>query len=281
MFRRILLLAGLAACLASAADLLRVLTYNVRYPSKDDGPDLWEKRKDLFVASVRAVDADLIGTQELFYIQGEYLVAQAPEYKWFGISRRGNKEDEHMGVFYKPAKLRLLNSGKFWLSETPDVPGSISWNMSLPRMVTWGLFEKRDGSKQRFYFFNTHFAHRREDDPARLKSAELIAAKITEMTGKQPYPVILTGDFNSPGGSAVHAKVESTGLADAWTKAPFRFGPENTFHGFRGTPDGRRIDWIFSKGDGIQPVLAETITVNHGGRYPSDHFPVLAVFALR
>ena len=276
MLIRILLTALLLSSFASA-ELLRVMTYNVRYPSKDDGPDLWDKRKDLFVASVRAVDPDIIGTQELFHIQGEYLVSKAPEYQWFGISRRGNQEDEHMGVFYKPSKLKLVESGNFWLSETPEVKGSVAWNMSLPRMVTWGLFETR-ATRQRFYFFNTHFAHRRQDDEARMKSAELIAARIAKLPAS--IPVILTGDFNSPSDSPVHAKVEESGLVDAWLKAPHRFGPEPTFHGFKGTPDGRRIDWIFSKGAGVTPLVAETVTLQQNGRYPSDHFPVFAVFDL-
>lgn len=276
MLIRILLTAVLLSSLASA-ELLRVMTCNVRYPSKDDGPDLWERRKDLFVASVRAVDPDIIGTQELFHLQGEYLVLKAPEYQWFGISRRGNQEDEHMGVFYKPSKLQLIESGNFWLSETPEVKGSVSWNMSLPRMVTWGLFESR-ATRQRFYLFNTHFAHRREDHDARLKSAELIASRMAKLPAS--IPVILTGDFNAPADGPVHAKVEESGLADAWLKAPYRFGPEHTFHGFKGTPDGRRIDWIFSKGSGVTPLVAETVNVQQSGRYPSDHFPVLAVFDL-
>ena len=54
-------------------------------------------------------------------------VQSLPEYEWFGNSRRGNREDEHMGVFYKRSKLRVIESGNFWLSETPEVPGSQAW----------------------------------------------------------------------------------------------------------------------------------------------------------
>jgi hypothetical protein len=83
----------------------------------------------------------VVGTQELFYIQGEYIVRNLPEYEWFGNSRRGNREDEHMGIFYKRSKLRLIEAGNFWLSETPEVAGSQAWGATLPRMVTWALFE--------------------------------------------------------------------------------------------------------------------------------------------
>ncbi|MBS1835698.1 MAG: hypothetical protein JST65_23480 [Acidobacteria bacterium] len=79
------------------------------------------------MAVIRAGGADLIGTQELFHLQGAYIAENAKEYKWFGVSRRGNREDEYSAIFYKPSRLKLLESGNFWLSETPDKPGSISW----------------------------------------------------------------------------------------------------------------------------------------------------------
>ena len=223
---RFLLLCLFTAC--ASAELLRVMTYNVRYPAQGDGEDLWDLRRDMFVASVRAKDPDLVGTQELFHLQGEYLVAKAPEYKWFGVSRRGNQEDEHMGVFYKPAKLKLLKSGNFWLSETPEAAGSMSWNVTLPRMVTWGLFEMR-GSKQRFVLYNTHFPHRREDEEARKKCAELIAQRIGKLDPNVPF--ILTGDFNAPAGGPVHRVFVDAGLSDLWMNTAQKFGPEGTFNG--------------------------------------------------
>ena len=70
------------------------------------------------------------------------LVARLPAYTWFGESRKGSTEDEHMGVFYRKDRLRVRDSGNFWLSDTPDVPGSRTWGNILPRMVTWARFER-------------------------------------------------------------------------------------------------------------------------------------------
>ena len=114
------------------AQTLRVMTFNVRYPSPDDGPNRWDFRSDLLVDTIRDKAPDLFGTQELFYEQGRYIVEKLHGYTWFGISRRGNREDEHMGVFYRTESLRLVESGNFWLSETPEAPGSMSWNVTLP-----------------------------------------------------------------------------------------------------------------------------------------------------
>ncbi len=261
------LLLALVPCLGQS---LRVMSYNVRYPSKGDGPDLWDLRKDLFIESIRKAKPDLIGTQELFKLQGDYLVEKLPEFAWFGTSRRGNSEDEHMGVFYRKSALRLKEQGQFWLSETPSEPGSQSWGMSLPRMVTWGLFEKNG---KQFYLLNTHYAHRRQDEEARLKAAAVIVGKIKEL--RPGIPVMVTGDFNAPAGGAVHQAMLAAGLRDSRAIAGKKLGPEGTFHGFKGKAGEARIDWIL-----VSPQwkvkLNETITFEEGGRYPSDHFPVLA-----
>lgn len=256
------------------AEALRVMSFNVRYPAKDDGQNVWENRRDILVNTILQYDPDVIGTQELFQLQGDYIVTRAPAYAWFGISRRGNHEDEHMGVFYRKDKLRVIESGNFWLSETPEVPGSSSWDMSLPRMVTWALFE-RLGSGGRFYFYNTHFAHRRQDDNARLESAKLLAQRLRALPNA--VPVIVTGDFNSAAGNDAYQTMLQPGFHDAWVNAAKKEGPETTLSGWEGSREGRRIDWILYRGV-PKPSEAAIITYNEQGRYPSDHYPVLAVF---
>jgi endonuclease/exonuclease/phosphatase family metal-dependent hydrolase len=267
---QVALLLGLSVA-GLSAERLTVMSFNVRYPAKSDGANLWELRRDLLVATIKEKSPEIFGTQELFYEQGQYIVEKAPEYAWFGVSRRGDKTDEHMGVFYKPETLRLLQSGNFWLSETPETAGSMSWNVTLPRMVTWGLFEiKRSG--KRFYFYNTHFPHRGQDAEARVQCAKVIQQRIAKLPKDVAF--VLTGDFNTDVGSAPY-KVVAEGLTDAWETAPAKSGPRGTFHGFTGTPGDSRIDWILFRGF-ARATQVETVTKNAAGRYPSDHFPVFA-----
>lgn len=269
------LLALQLASLCAAAESLRVMTFNVRYPNPGDGANVWSARRDLLVETIRSRRPDVIGTQELFYEQGQYIVEKLPEYSWFGLSRRGSHEDEHMGVFYREDRLRVVESGDFWLSVTPEKPGSLSWNMSLPRMVTWAVFEIA-GTGKRFRYFNTHLAHRDVDETARLKSAMLLACRVGLLDNDEP--VVVTGDFNAPAGGAVH-QVMAQNLRDAWLDAATRTGPEDTFHGFTGKPRPGRIDWILYRAP-WKAVSAETITDRKGNLFPSDHFPVLAVFEI-
>ncbi|MFS2110050.1 endonuclease/exonuclease/phosphatase family protein [Sphingomonas sp. Sphisp140] len=266
-----LLLALLAPVAAQAQDRLVVMSFNVRYPSPGDGANIWEKRRDLFVETVAAAAPDVIGTQELFQLQGDYLVSKLPQYSWFGIDRRGGHADEHMGVFYRRDRLKLVEQGNFWLSDTPDTVASISWGNIFPRMVTWGLFESKAG--KRFYLLNTHFPYREEDEAAREKCAELIRKHIAALP--KGVPVVLTGDFNTVPESRSHAALAET-LADARTAVARPTGPAATFHGFKGVAD-RRIDWLFTRGFTVRGY--RTIDTHRGELYPSDHYPVVATLA--
>jgi endonuclease/exonuclease/phosphatase family metal-dependent hydrolase len=271
----LLALIGMAALGHAIAADLRVMTFNVRYPAKGDGQNVWENRRDLLVETVRKYSPDVMGTQELFYEQGQYIVEKLPEYAWFGLSRRGNHEDEHMGVFYRKERLELLKSGNFWLSEKPDEPGSMSWNVTLPRMVTWAVFKDKETGRS-FHFYNTHFPHRREDREARVQSARVLQQRLQALPPNTN--VILTGDFNTDAGTEPYNLLTEV-LKDARKSVSSPSGPEGTFHGFSGKPGKARIDWILYRGS-LQPVSVEAITMNGEGRYPSDHFPVIAVFKL-
>lgn len=254
---------------------VKVMSFNVRLPLASDGANAWEHRRELAAEVVARAAPDVIGTQELFKAQGDYLVTRLPQYRWFGVDRRGGDADEHMGVFYRHDRLRLVRSGDFWLSDTPELPGSISWGHPYPRMVTWGEFETRRG-KRRFHLFNTHLPYRAEDGAARLKAATLLLARIRAIAGARGQ-VVLTGDFNTTPDSDVHALLAGA-LADAWDAAPRRTGPGETFHGFTGRAD-RRIDWIFTRGFRIRN--ATTVTDHRGVLQSSDHFPVVAELAWR
>lgn len=272
MVRFLALLIALVAVPAAAQAPLTVMTFNVRYPSDGDGPDKWDARAARLIAVWKRIGADVVGTQELFQRQGDAIVAADPRYAWFGRDRRGGHADEHMGVFYRRDRLKLIGQGDFWLSDTPHVPGSISWGHPFPRMVTWGRFERRrDG--RRFTLVNTHFPYRAEDGPAREKAAAKVAAFVASLPAGEP--VVVTGDFNDVPGSGAY-RILTAGLADTW--ATLRQPEAGTFHAFTGKAE-RRIDWVLARGFKAGSVAIDRQTV--GGRYPSDHFPVIATLGFK
>ena len=240
----------LAFAAAASADPLRVMTFNVRYPAKGDGENIWEKRKDLLIEHHPQAQARCHGDTGVVSSSGRVHRGAAPGLRVVRTaSRRGNKEDEHMGVFYRKDRLRPVTSGNYWLSETPDTPGSIAWNMSLPRMVTWAEFEDLQ-TRKRFHYVNTHFAHRREDNEARTQSARLIASRLRALPPSTT--VVMTGDFNADAGSDPYRALTEI-LTDTWTAVAKPAGPTGTFHGFSGKPGSSRIDWILFRG-GLRPV---------------------------
>src|SRR6185437_969139 len=174
-----LLAAIVAGPSAAATAPLRIMTFNVRVPV-DQGMNAWANRRALMVQVIEAQHPDILGTQELTQGQGEYLAAHLPGYAWFGQGRDGGTKGEHMGVFYRTDRLKVLRSGDFWLSDTPTVPGSITWGQPYPRMVTWARFRLRDGGGT-FEYFNTHFTYRPEDVRPRMLSANEILQRIGKL----------------------------------------------------------------------------------------------------
>ena len=271
LFRVLLMLALCAVAVPGWAQSLRVMTFNVRLPVAADGENRWEARRALMADTIRRYRPDLFGTQELHEPQGDFLIERLHGYAWFGRDRRGGDSDEHVGVFYRTDRLQVVTSGDFWLSDTPEVPGSITWGNLYPRLTTWALFEDR-ANHRRFYVYNTHLPYRDEDEAARIRCAELILAHLARQP--EDVPALVIGDFNTAPDSRVHALL-SARLSDAWLAAPEHRGPAATFHGFTGHAD-RRIDWIFARG--LLARRARTVTDARNGRYPSDHFPVVVDF---
>ena len=100
-----------------------------RYGTAQDGDNQWDRRRDLLVETVRAFDPDLLGTQETLAFQRNFLAEQLPGYDHLGVGRDdGGERGEMMALFYKRDRFEKLGGGHFWLSETPDVIGSQSWD---------------------------------------------------------------------------------------------------------------------------------------------------------
>lgn len=274
-FRRTALLALIALslpaghALAETSAPLRVMSFNVRTPVDTEPGRRWEDRRDAMVTLLREQHPAVFGTQELVEKQADYLVQHLPDYRWFGEGRRGGHGDEHMGVFYDSAQLKLVESGNFWLSDTPDVVGSITWGNLMPRMVTWGLFQ-RQADGQRFYLLNTHLPYREEDEPRRVLGAKLIVERLAALP--KDIPVVVTGDFNSEPGSTTY-QAFTAALGDARKLAGKVDGPRLTFHDFTGKPTVE-LDWILVRGFSVDRF--STLDDKPGGVLPSDHYPVQA-----
>ena len=276
--RKILFLVLIIIPVSMFAQQMNIITFNIRYNTPNDGINAWPNRIEMVSGLLKYHEPDIFGLQEALIGQIEDIKTNLPDFEWFGVGRDdGKKAGEYSPVFFNKTKLILIESGTFWLSETPEKP-SKGWDAALNRIVSWGKFKSKITGKQ-FIVFNTHFDHR--GDEARKNSAFLIRDKIKEISGNQGLPIILTGDFN------LAPESEPIGLIKSFMKDSRDisetppYGPVGTFNSFDwNAPMEKRIDYIFTQG-GIKVLKYAVISDSKDQRWPSDHMPVFAKVQLK
>ena len=294
---------SLAFLLVAVAHVLSaqmlVGTYNIRY--KNDGDSLkgevWSKRCQVMCDQLNFMSPDIFGAQEVLHVQLIDLLKGLDGYDYIGVGRDdGGQAGEYAAIFYKKDRLRLLDHGDFWISETPDRPG-LGWDAACVRICTWGRFSRQTSTDdEAFYFFNLHMDH--VGVVARREGARLVIRKIREIA--QGAPVIVTGDFNVDQTDEIYSIFTHSGLlVDSYEAARLRFAENGTFNSFDSsiyTPSridhvfvspGARVDaygmltsgyWVPNDASGELKKAAnapQEISFNTCvRRLPSDHYPV-------
>ncbi len=273
------LMIGLIALLSCSKQQyeLNVMTFNIRLDLAADGENRWDARIPVVKSYMDTTAPDIAGMQEVLHHQLIDLQEMMPGYDYVGTGRDDGKTGgEYSPVFFRNDRFILRDNSQFWLSETPEVPGSRSWDAAITRIVSWAALEDRK-SGELIYAFNTHFDHRGVQ--ARLKSIELMSEKIKEIAGDSP--VIVLGDFNirkesDDYGFMIDTFSENNGLTNAEliSRAPVT-GAESTFNGFRTDIEPRVIDFIFVDNNfGVSSYRVDEVMEN--GIFISDHWPVVA-----
>lgn len=250
----------------------KVMTFNIRLSLDSDKENAWTKRKDDAMGLMAYYHPDIMGVQEALPQQMRDIKAKLTNYDYIGVGRDDGKDaGEYSAIFYDKKRLKVLESGTFWLSETPDVP-SKGWDAAYPRICTYGLFKDSKTGKK-FWALNLHFDH--VGNVARVKSSQMILERIKKMNPKN-YALVLTGDFNLTEDTEP-IQIMSKSLDDSFyhSKTP-HYGPKATWQAFDfNTIAKDRIDYIFVKGFTV--LSNRTINDRRSNNlYPSDHFPVLA-----
>ena len=265
---------------AYCGESLNVMSFNIRNDNPADGANNWHQRKDNVAHLIRFYDASVVGVQEALVGQVEDLEKRLPGYAWYGVGRDdGGSAGEFVPIFYHEDRLKLIDSGTFWCSPTPDTP-SKGWDAALPRIVSWVRFETR--VKHELLVLNAHFDHRGEQ--ARAECASLLRRQIDRLAGGAL--VIVTGDFNAtPDSRPIRTMLAdgefSVPLSDASVVSELeRYGPGSTHTSFDIASVGSDpIDYVFV-GAGVEVSRFGVLSDSFDGRLPSDHYPVLATVRL-
>ena len=258
---------------------LRVMTFNLRYDTPSDGPNAWPNRRDWVAALVRFHAPDALGVQEALAHMLADLDARLPGFARVGVGRADGREGgEFSAILYRTDRLKLLDSGTFWLSPTPEVAGSKGWDAAIERVATWARFrDRRTGC--RHLHLNTHFDHVGEQ--ARQESARLIRRRLAALAGGDP--VVMTGDLNADPTSAPYRILTRDTidgaigpLRDAYVASrDGHYGPTSTWTEFRAIEPGRRIDYVLVS-PAVTVLMHGILPDSWDNRFPSDHLPVLA-----
>lgn len=274
------LLVHQAAAADSAPDVLTVMSFNLRRDGLDGPEHAWSVRKESAAAAIQAIGADIVGTQEGTYPMLQELMALLPGYDWVGMGRGGGLSGEFMAVLYRTDRFQVVAAGHFWLSETPEIPGSRLPGVANQRMVTWVWFRERATGAE-FLVYNTHLDH--QSQYAREYGAQMIHDHVAKSTQLLGIPAVVTGDMNAgPSNAALRHLLGSTDrplLHDAgdWLRARGETVGA-TFHGYSGTVQGEPIDYILYT-EGLRLLEFGVARDRFAGRFPSDHYPVWARFA--
>ena len=297
--------------LGAAPAKMRVGTYNIRCAtSNDKGERSWNNRRNDLIAHVRKLNMDVFGLQEVTVGQYRQLVKAFPDYAFVGRFREAkNFRGEAVPVCYRKSRFDLEKSGTFWLSKTPDKPGSRSWGTACPRVCTYVILKDK-ATGRRLCFANAHTDHKSAE--ARTKGMLLVVNRMKKFGNGAP--IVFVGDHNCHETDAP-AKAVSKLLKDAiyLSKTPPK-GPWRTFTGWgwrdsevpamavlrlparvrnarRGSPDadkasnggykwvdcGPKIDFLYVS-PGVMVETYETVATPRPGKkcYHSDHFPIVA-----
>ena len=263
---------------------MRFLSFNIRYDNPADGLDAWPHRISAVADLLARYRPDAFGLQEakrhqILDLQRALGRVHDLDYAWIGVGRDDGREGgEHNPIFYRRSVLDLHESGTFWLSDTPDQPGSRFEGSPFPRICTGCRFQ-RAGEKP-FFFFNTHFDYL--SSTVQEKSAALLLARVPTIAGL--YPAVLLGDFNCTPNSAALRLLASSFFQDAREAAAALPADRNvnaragTFTDFRSPYEAAvvlsgeaTVDHAFTSGFRIERREISLDVRKDNGRCISDH----------
>jgi endonuclease/exonuclease/phosphatase family metal-dependent hydrolase len=247
------------------------MTFNIRGALSPDGRNAWPFRRRLLLSVIEAWAPDVLALQEAIPFALRWLDKRLPNYSFFSGLRSGPRVIGPHNALGISSRLSVRTHGSHWLAAEPDRPVA-TWGARHLRALNWLSVECP--TERPLIVANLHLDH--ISGEARDRGSALAIATLRGL-GYPDEPTVVLGDFNSEPGSATHCSWIEAGFVDSWSAAGHDDGAVFTVHNFHGDPltGETRIDWALVGGP-ITVAEAWVDTANQNGRYPSDHFPVVA-----
>ena len=251
------------------------MTFNLRVAVEVDGNNFWPRRLKSVLTMITKHHPDFLATQEVTDGMLKDLETPLSNYISCGEGRDADRHGERCTLFVNKDHWKIDHTETVWLSATPEVPGSMDPEEGFPRICTMAAVSSiRDESK--LLIANVHLSYR--SARALDQNITTLIAFLAEWRVKYPYPVILLGDFNANPSHPLHERLKAIGLLSPLDNRSGNI--KNTFHDFLGGKGIETIDYIYYTSDlSLFSYYVDQSQI--GGRYPSDHFPVVADFIVK
>jgi endonuclease/exonuclease/phosphatase family metal-dependent hydrolase len=256
-------------------EILKVMSFNILY----DGASTeypWQARRNTIASLIQNEMIDIAGIQEDFFHQVVDLGLRLLDYRYVGVGYTDGREKGLFNtIFYRKDRFTLIDSGDFWISETPNTPGLKGWDAANVRKATWAILENVQ-NKKRLFVINTHLDN--IGQVARIEGVKLLLKKIDELY--QGLPIIVTGDFNSDPASEsiqqIYSNTYTWNLVHTKDIAKIKEGSSGTWHGFGVVPEDKRnfVDYIFVS-ESMKVLRHIVVMDKYKDVYISDHAPII------
>lgn len=292
--KRILLIlcAVLSFATATAAGRVhRVASCNIRVALDEDEKSGhgWSSRRAACIRAMKRLGADIYCLQEVIARQARDLRDEFSGYVVLGYEgpEMDRQSDEgYHGIaknliLFSRSRYELCGAGCYWLSDTPLTGGSVAWGTARARHVNWvRLRDRRSGFE--FRVASIHLDH--ISPAARDAQTDCIISEADQYPAS--FAQVLVGDFNSRPDEGPAQRLSRASWTDIYRRLHADDDTAGTYHGFQGedfVPKGRpgRIDFIFLRGEGLEATDARIDRTTVHGRYPSDHYFLIAELAER
>lgn len=249
---------------------LTLITCNIRFDNPGDQDNAWSHRREFLSDTLLRHNPFIISTQEGRFDQLQDFQGLLEDFEMIDHHRSWIKVRMYPTIFIKKNTFEILKSDDLWLSETPEIAGSSSFESMFPRLMTYVLLQVKN-SEDKILVVNCHLDHIKQE--TRIKQMQVLGEQIKKIKG--PEKLVIMGDFNDSPESAVRGELlkHFPDLVDSWKE--FNTLEETSHHGFVGSmDDGKRIDWLMTDKD-LELVSSCTDKTNRNGKYPTDHFPIV------
>lgn len=250
----------------------KIISSNIRFDNPGDKEHSWKNRKPILCKVINDYGPDLLGTQEGRVPQIKNLAKGLTNLELVESHRDWIATRMYPCIFVNPQTIEVEESGDIWLSQTPEVAGSKSFESAFPRLCTWirGRFKK---NHQKFFYVNCHLDHVKAE--TRIGQIKVLIEEV-QKANIHHLPLILSGDFNEGPQEGVRCLIisEYPNMYDPWSECGHM--EQESHHKFKGhLPGAQRIDWILV--DHLFTCKSiELDKYSESGLYPSDHFPLKA-----